>query len=410
MKKRSLCKVMLKIVILLFSVLLFGCWDYAEVEDRGYVLGIAIDMAEPLPRGQDDLEEYLSEREIEKMIPQYGEPKFAYTIQVPIVPQARMGPEGGGGDVEEDRTWDLTMTGNNFFEAQRQFATRLEYLPFYEHLQVVVINEEVARQGILPVLDLLLADHEMRRRTRVFITPGDAKSILDVVPRIDDYSSRYLERLPLGASRNSRILHETDLGQVAMSIHTGVDFGLPRVVATEDEIKNAGLALFREDKMIGWLGEVDTIWAKWVRDAVLGGTIVVDSPNEEAEIVVLEVVKANTKVRPRVADHQIIMDIEVDATFNLVEEVRYGKANIFNEDYLEEVEKLAKKRIEEEIKDTVSYVQEEYGADIFHFNVQMRRYEPDVWAKIENEWHDIFPQVMVNVNAETEIRLTGLMK
>lgn len=404
-------KKMVIVLSLVGTILLTGCWDYMETENRGYVLGIAIDVAEPLPKGQNELEEYLSERDIEKMPLQQGSEKYAYTIQIPVIPQARIKPEGGGGGAEdEERTWNLTIAGNSFFEVNREFATRLDFPAFYEHLQVVVISEEVARAGILEPLDFLLRDHEIRRRTRLFITPGEAKAVLDVIPRVEDYASMYLVKLPLGAKKTSRIAHKTDLGVVAQSIHSDLDFTLPRVIATKDEVKDAGNAIFKGNQMVGWLGEIDTIWAKWVRDLVLGGIVVVDSPNEKGELVTVEIVKANTKVRPSIDNDKITMKIEAKGVFNIAEEMRVNSNNVFEEEFVGQVEKLVKEKIEREIKDTVAYVQKEFGVDIFHFNLVMQRYAPREWEKLKDDWEDIFPEVMVEVTADVQIRLVGLMK
>jgi len=410
-RKRVYTKIIFISLCLLMLLLQTGCWDYRETEDRGYVLGIAIDVAEPLPRGSDDLEEYFSEREIEKMPLQKGSPKYAYTIQIPIIPQARIKPEGGGGGaVDEDRAWDITITGNSFFEVNREFATRLDYPAFYEHLQVVVISEEVAREGITEILDFLLRDHEIRRKTRVFITPGEAKAVLDVIPRIEDYSSLYLVKLPRGAEKTSRIAHLTDLGVVSQNIHSKLPFTLPRVISTKDEIKDAGVAIFKEDEMVGWLGEIDTIWAKWIRDLAIGGLVVVDSPNEEGKLLAVEIVKVNTKVRPLVVKDKIIMNIDVEGTFNIIEEMRTGESNVFDEEYIEEVEELIQEKIEREIKDTVAFVQEEFGVDIFHFALAMKRYAPREWEKYEQEWDDVFSNLEVEVSVDAQIRLVGLMR
>ncbi|KJF25472.1 hypothetical protein TZ02_18625 [Clostridium aceticum] len=401
------------VVFVFFMFFLVGCWDYMEVENRGYVLGMAIDKYPPLPQGQEDLEDYLSERELEKMPLHQGGPKYAYTIQIPVIPEAIATPEvaGGGGEAGAlERTWDLTIAGNNFFEVNRQFSTRISYPPFYEHLKVIIISEEVAREGIKELLDMHFRDHEMRRRTRVFITPSEAKKVLDIAPRIDDYSSLYLERLPLNANKNSRIPHKTDLGEVSKSIHGELDFVLPRVIATRDEAKYAGAAVFKGDKMVGWLGELDTNYTKWARDAVVGGIEVVESPHPAAELVVLEITKAKTNVKPVIKSNNIKMHMDIAATFNLSEEFRSQFENAFDREFISEVESRVEEKLKREIKDTITYVQSEYGADIFHFNVAMQRYEPKVWDEIQEDWRDIFPQVEVEVVVDAKIRLIGLMK
>jgi len=63
-------------------------------------------------------------------------------------------------------------------EINRSITTRMNLIPNYEHLQVIIISEKVARKGLRNVLDLFIRDHEMRSRTKLFITDGDAKKAL----------------------------------------------------------------------------------------------------------------------------------------------------------------------------------------------------------------------------------------
>jgi spore germination protein len=52
-----------------------GCWDYYEVEQRGYVLGFAIDEASIIDEDVKDDTTY--NRELESMELEEGKPKYA---------------------------------------------------------------------------------------------------------------------------------------------------------------------------------------------------------------------------------------------------------------------------------------------------------------------------------------------
>lgn len=389
---------------------LSGCWDYTEIERRGYVLGIAIDPANPVPKGQETEEDYLNERDLEEIELLAGKKKYAYTIQIPIIPMALVKPAGGGngGDASQEKTWDLTVVGESFFEANRLFSTRLNYPPFYAHLKVIVINEEIARKDMFETLDVMLRDPEMRRRTRVFITPGEAKKVLDVKPNIDDYASLYLEKLPQNAFKTSRMPHKTDLGEVSSNIQANIDFALPKIIASKDEIKNAGVAVFRQGKMVGWLGELDTFYAKWVRDNVIGGFFVIDSPYKEGKIITLEIDSSSVKVRPIVKNGTITMSIKGKTTMSVAESSAISGPEPFNDKVLGQLEEIASKKIEKGIEDTIRYVQKEFNADIFHFSLALQRYEPSTWDKIKDNWYDIFKNMEADIEIDVKIHDTGL--
>jgi len=402
----------IKILLVFISLLMLSsCWDYKEVEKRGYVLGIAIDKAFPIPEGYEDYKSHMSEKELEIYELQKGEPKYSITIQIPILPKAQIKPLGaGGGGSDEEKSWDLTILGKSFYEINREFSTRLDYAPFYEHLQVIVINEDVAREGIIPPLDMILRDPEMRRRTKVFVTSEEAHKILDVTPRIDDYASIYLAQLPTNADKTSRMAHLTDLGEVVQSLHSNVDFVLPRVISTKDEIKNAGLAVFKKDKMVGWLGEVYTIYAKWIRDSVKGGIIVIRAPRDPDVLITLELKKVKTKVRPIIENDNIKMHIESNAVVDIAELAETHYENALDKDFIKRVEEKAEKEVKTRIEDTVRYVQKELGADIFHFNVIMKSFAPKEWEEVKDNWHYEFKKLDIKVDVNIKVNNVGTIK
>ncbi|MGE4283252.1 MAG: Ger(x)C family spore germination protein [Clostridia bacterium] len=395
---------------LLGILLLTGCWDNVEIHERGYVLGVAIDKAQPIPKGQEPEKDYLSERDIEKMPLQQDKAQYAYTLQIPVVAKAKNRPAGAGAGSQGDATWDMTIIGNSFMEANREFSTRIENPPFYEHLQAIVISEDVAREGVSKVLDLFLRDPEMRRRTRLFIAPGEAKKIINVAPRIEDYPSLYLAGLSTNFERTARMVYVADLGQISENLHAGIDFVLPRVVATKDEIKNAGAAVFKGDKMVGWLGEIDVIFLLWVRNYVQGGVIVIEDTHEHKGLVTLEVLKVDTKVRPMVEGDKIKMSIDIKAQFNIAEKYEIGRESAFDDEYIKRLEKKAADYIKEQIQDTIKYVQKKYGTDIFFFGLQMKRYQPKVWKQVEDDWDDIFKDIETEITVKARIKQIGTMK
>jgi len=398
-------------ISLLFLISLIGCWDYKEIENRGYVLGIAIDKPKPIPKGYEEEKSYQQEVKLEKMELQQEKPKYAYTVQIPILPKAQVKPiGGGGGGGEGTRSWDLTLLGNSFFEANREFSTRLNYSPFYEHLKVIIINEKIAREGIIPPLDMILRDPEMRRRTKVFVTSEEAHKILDVTPRIDDYAATYLADLPRNANKTSRMPHITDLGEVAESLHSQIDFGLPIIISTEDEIKVIGAAAFKGDKMVGRLNGIHTIYAKWIRNAVKGGVIVIRASHNPNILLTLELKKVKTKLRPIVDGDNIKISIKSKAVINLAEESETRYKDALKQAFIKSIEKEAKIEIESNIKETIKYVQQELGADVFHFKVILQKFAPKTWEQIEDNWYEVFRSMETIVDVDVKLQYIGTVK
>jgi spore germination protein len=400
------------LLLAIVSTFMTGCWDYQELQQRGYVLGIAIDKPEDVEERLEGGGGKYSSDFRKAPTTEGGGPKYAYTIQIPIISRSQVKPvgQGGGGNTADKRTWDLTSVGGSFFEVSREFSTRIDYPPFYEHMQVLIISEDVARTGISMPIDVMLRDSEMRRRMKVFVTPQPAYTVLEVVPKIDDYSSIYLRNLLNNFKKTSRLAYKVDIGQVSENIHSNMDYILPRVISTKEEAKIEGCSIIKKDKMIGSLGEVDTANVEWIKGLAKGGALVIKMPGNPNERLTLELKKLKSKVRPLIDGDSIRMKIEVNAEVDIADQLRDDYRDNFVEDFIDEVEYSASRKVEYELTQTVKYVQEEFGADIFLFDTAVQRYAPDTWDKVKDNWGEIFENLEVEVIAKVDVRKRGLIK
>lgn len=400
--KNKLYRYVSILLLILIAISLSGCWDYMEIERRGYVLGLAIDLA-------DDKDK---ENKLQIIKPESDVARYAYTIQLPVLPISSIRPsgQGGGGGSNESKFWNLKIIGNSLFEVNREYSTRLDYPPFYEHLKVVVISEEAARTGIYDYLDFLFRDPEMRRRTKIFITPDKADQILGINPRIEDYPSMYLRSLPENSRKTSRLLHRTDLGRVSESLHGGNSFVLPKIIYGKTEVRDAGSAVFKKGKMVGWLDEIQTNYLKWVANYVEGGTVTIESPENPKRQVSLEIKKVKTDVKPVIRDKEITFNINTKAKFNIAEVNHEHDKRAFEEDFIREVERIAEKKIEKQMREVIEYTQNEYSADTFFFWRAMQRYAPDTWKIVQDDWDNVFASVKTNINVDVRIGEVGLIK
>ena len=130
------------IFLLLSPLLLAACWDKIEVEERGFVSGIAIDMADSPSkmdideRAQPQIEGETRLQQDEKIINQnlnedYGQDKnnkFKLTQQL-IVPSGLVqGQNSGGNTMPAFR--NLSQTGNTIIEMNRDMI-KLKYCPIF---------------------------------------------------------------------------------------------------------------------------------------------------------------------------------------------------------------------------------------------------------------------------------------
>lgn len=403
--------------ILLCSLFLSGCWDQMDVEQRGYVLGAAIDAYPPIPMeaevtssGETSPEE---ETQFELMETHTGQPLYALTVQLPILRKSSRPSEGSGSSDggSESKTWEITQIGNSFISMNRELLSRTSLALYYEHLQVVIISDRIARQGIAKVLDFFTRDPEMRRRVRVFISKGEAKSVLDVDPKVEEYSSMYLSTMPLSATKNSRMVHETDLGEVIQNIHNDMSYMLPVAQPSKDEIKISGAAAFKGDKMVGWISELETEAIKMIRNLYIGGVVAVPSPEQEGAVEVLEVTKSKSQITPVIKDDEITMKIKIKVMGNYAEYVNKDIQDTTADALIPQLQRNFEREIAKNCAATINTFQNKYKTDVFQFCQTIQADEPAYWEKVSGDWEDsIFPNMDVIIDVDVSIQLTGTSK
>ena len=87
----------------------------------------------------------------------------------------------------------------------------------------------------------------------------------------------YLSNIIEMAGISGRLL-TTDFGEAARDLFTTGNTLLPRVVPADTEATLGGSALIKDWKMVGWLGEIETLGSMLVLGKIRGGKILVGSP------------------------------------------------------------------------------------------------------------------------------------
>ena len=102
---------MKKIFLMLFiPLLLSGCYDYNQLNDLGIISGIAID---------------------------YDKEEFKVTFEI-------ISTKKEGETSSSSGTYYITSSGNTLVEAFTKSANKIDKVPYFEHVEIVVFSEEVA--------------------------------------------------------------------------------------------------------------------------------------------------------------------------------------------------------------------------------------------------------------------------
>lgn len=363
------------IVILLLSILLTGCWDYRELSDLAIVAGVAIDLAD--------------------------EPgKVIITSQV-IKPR-EFTNAGEGAYI------NVGAPGYTPFESVRFATTEFDRRLYFSHAKVMIISQELAeQQDIRPFLDFFARDVEPRGDMNVLIAAGKAKDLLEVKPNMEQVPALGLAELVITCQATGQVCVRkySEFIQMLTNKTTAAHATYAEVYEEKGQKKPryVGSAVFKEGKMVGTLDKAQTRGMLFVTNRVKGGIIVVDAPGGGKAS--LEIIDSRTKVTPQVKDDQISIKIEVVITSNLGGTT--GFTDLTTPLFMASLRRRQAAVVRSEIMQAVEQAKE-WKADFLKFNEVVYRKFPREWKKLEPRWDEVFPNIDVQIEVKSEVRLSGL--
>ncbi|MDR3589717.1 MAG: Ger(x)C family spore germination protein [Negativicutes bacterium] len=372
------------------SLLLSGCWDRAEIQERNFVLAVAVDVAEA-PASAAKLESF---NEGGKNLP-----RFRLSLQL-----LRLGESKGGEKIGESKTYVISDTGGSFFEMVRNMLGQSSRTLWFENLQFIVISEAAARRGGLDrLMDFWRRDAEMRWRANVFITAGEARSILEYVPPsgepgglfLNHVARRQLKAPQLATARN-------DILYVAQTLDGGGNVFLPRVELEGKTLKLDGAGLFRRDQFVGFADEYAVKGGRMIRGTEKSALITAACPIHPGNFLTFELFRHDTRLRPHVDGDNIYFTLDIAMRGNLAEVSCRAQHDTMTSEYLRSAQVL----FAEEVKRNVLYTYrngQELGFDALGLGQYLKAYEPDVWDKVKDRWDEIYPTVPLIVSVNVAI-------
>lgn len=362
--------IQLSATTILCLLMLPGCWNYREIEDLVIVSGVAID------KGEDD--------------------NFLVTVETIKV---------GGGREGKISSESYSITGRTIFDAARNHISLTGKKLYWSHAKIVIISEDLAKEGIIRFLDWFQRDSETRADIKIIISKEKtAKEILYGKKGHTGIKTLELEEMVSNQSFLSKA-PDVEIWRVINDIYApGISAILPTVELRKDTPKNMGTAIFKTDQLIGFLDSLQSQTLLFILDEIKGGILIYE---KNGVPVSMEIFKSKTKIKPIIKNDNIEFRIKIETNFGLDEIVG-------SEDYLEkanrkQLEKELEEMINNRVEKFVEFVQSEYGTDIFGFGEKIREEHPKKWKQLEKTWEEQFKELEVTVSSTVQIKNSGMV-
>ncbi|MFD1849607.1 Ger(x)C family spore germination protein [Oceanobacillus bengalensis] len=363
----------------LFLFFLAGCWDAVELEERGFLSGIAVDLAE-----------------------EQGENTTFELTQQFVVP-AGLGSttEAGGGKAFRN----LSQTGESIFEINTKIARQANRMAGVEHLEVVIISSDVAeKEGIFAdIMDVFIREQNMRRGTFLVVSEGKAKELLNVEPEQVKIPALYISELTESKQVTSTT-EPTRIGNIHESLLSKRSFIIPDLsVFSDNSIDYEGLGVFRGEtsQMVGTLTGNEAKGLNYIVGQNQEGSV---PAKVEDKLATFDIANGDStfKLTNRDKDN-LTFQVTIDIGAIIVE--YFGSLDPYKKENMEKFQKGLEEEIKRQAEAAIKQVKDDYQVDVFTFDDFLRTDHYELWEEIKEDW-DAGENYFAKSDIEIDVNVT----
>jgi spore germination protein KC len=248
-------------------------------------------------------------------------------------------------------------------------------------------------------------------------TPQEAKKVLESHSELQITSAQavgFLARFRTGYAVKFRDFSQDLASRGTDPVLTRVELknqgvaqgpGLEKV-HHHQEIVITGTAIFKGDKLIGWLDSRETQGLRCIKGEMHEMRITVPSPIYPDKNISLKVIAGNTKIEPAYQKGEIKFYLTVRAEVDLIEQ--QDEEDFTQPEMIKIVENKAAAEIRQHIKTTLDKVQGEYKVDSFGFGEAFHCKHKREWSMLKNRWDEEFTNAQVYLTVKVKLRDTGM--
>jgi len=380
------------VLFIVIQIITTGCWNRRELNELAITLAMGIDLNE--------------------------DGKYLVTAQVVNPGEITTKARGHAPVII------FQAKGDSMLEAFRKMTMEAPRKIYPSHLRILVIGESLAKEGIGKPLDLLLRDWELRSDFYIAVAKGKkAEDILKVptslerIPANKLFNTLEVSAKAWSATRYVTLdeLIEDMVSEGKQPVLTGVHLKVKgeektsfskQIVEKIDPVARLyfkDLAVFKGDKLIGWLNEVQSKTYSIVTNNELSSVGNVSCP--KGGKFVYQVTNSETEVKGKVVKGKPAIDINVRVE-GKVAEIECG-LDLKGKKSIENLEKIYEKETKKMLEEAIKHVQKNKKVDIFGFGQAIYRADPKAWGKLKKDWDKKFEDMEVNVNVHGKINSIG---
>jgi len=209
------------LILLIIPFFLTGCFDYNELNDLAIVSGVGID---------------------------YENDKFIVTFEI-------LSTKKEGETSASSSTYNVTSSGNTVVEAFSNNGNLMDKVPYFEHVDVVVISEEIAKNHLKEVGEYIIRTSKLRNESFLAIAMNaSASDVIKATSKEKPVASSFITNMLENNKNSASAGYFMPYTEILNSILTkGEDAMISAVTVKENgddkTIELVGLGVFEDFKL-----------------------------------------------------------------------------------------------------------------------------------------------------------------
>ena len=203
---------MKKIILLIFILLLTGCFDYIEINDLAFISAIAID---------------------------YNDDNYELTFE--ILSDKKQGEENSN-----NKAYTVSGKGKTLSLAIDDVSMAIGKKPYYHHLKAVIVDKQIAENRLDEIIDYLVRSADTRNEFYLVISPFNkandiVKATSEMIPVTGDEIVTLIQTDYYNSNASYDMTFEDALEKF---LNDKVDAVTTSITLEDNIIKIAGIAIF----------------------------------------------------------------------------------------------------------------------------------------------------------------------
>lgn len=367
------------IFILITSLFLTGCWNYNELNKYSIVTGMAIDYKD-------------SEYEVSMLISNTSQAEDA-----------------------DSKVVILSGKGKSIFQAIKDVGLISPKELYISHLSIVVVSEDVAKNGLDDLLDFLLREPQAKDNFYLTIAKDcKAKDTLAILNPLESFPSQGIADNISLTSHLQGSVAVVDFTTISKNyINKGKELSLNGLVTIGDiedgtkveeqqnsilkaYVKLSPLAIFKDAKLIDWASHDESVGINYINNMIKESYLNVKC---DKDFTIINIIGNKTKIE--VDKDKITVNINTEATIS----ENTCDIDLKDPSVIKELEDKSNKIIKDYCDEAIQLAQR-LKSDIFGFGNKIYKDFPKYYNSIEN-WNDHFASLDIKVNVKTSITSKG---